>query len=156
MYKVNQIGQYDTPTRTNSSRFRVYDKESLSPSLTTMGGGNLEPHILIGSTQKNAGVTEGNYFTDLTSAMGTGGGHVPMHNITPNFRIRKLTPLECWRLMGFTDEEFNKAEKVNSNTQLYKQAGNSIVVDVLEKILYNLLIKNYNEEDMQLDMFALS
>ena len=51
--------------------------------------------------------------------------------------------------MGFTDEEFHKAEKVNSNTQLYKQAGNSIVVDVLEKILYNLLIKNYNWEDMQ-------
>ena len=58
--------------------------------------------------------------------------------------FRKLTPLEYWRLMGFTDEEFHKAEKVNSNAQLYKQAGNSIVVDVLEKILYNLLIKNYN------------
>lgn len=46
---------------------------------------------------------------------------------------------ECWRLMGFKDEEFEKAEKVCLNTQLYKQAGNSIVVDVLEKILINLL-----------------
>ena len=54
-------------------------------------------------------------------------------------RIRKLTPKECWRLMGFKDEEFEKAEKVNSNTQLYKQAGNSIVVNVLEKILKNLI-----------------
>lgn len=54
-------------------------------------------------------------------------------------RIRKLTPKECWRLMGFNDEEFKKAEQVNSNTQLYKQAGNSIVVNVLEKILKNLL-----------------
>lgn len=54
-------------------------------------------------------------------------------------RIRKLTPKECWRLMGFDDSDFEKAEKVNSNTQLYKQAGNSIVVNVLERILENLL-----------------
>lgn len=52
-----------------------------------------------------------------------------------NYRIRKLTPKECWRLMGFDDSDFEKAEKVNSNTQLYKQAGNSIVVNVLERIL---------------------
>lgn len=54
-------------------------------------------------------------------------------------RIRKLTPLECWRLMGFDDTDFHKAKKVNSNTQLYKQAGNSIVVNVLEAILKELL-----------------
>lgn len=54
-------------------------------------------------------------------------------------RIRKLTPKECWRLMGFDDKDFEAAEKVNSNTQLYKQAGNSIVVNVLEAILRNLL-----------------
>lgn len=53
-------------------------------------------------------------------------------------RIRKLTPKECWRLMGFSDEVFAKAESVNSNTQLYKQAGNSIVVNVLEAILKQL------------------
>lgn len=57
-------------------------------------------------------------------------------------RIRKLTPKECWRLMGFDDSDFEKAEKVNSNTQLYKQAGNSIVVNVLERILENLIDKN--------------
>ena len=55
-----------------------------------------------------------------------------------NYRIRKLTPKECWRLMGFDDSDFEKAEKVNSNTQLYKQAGNSIVVNVLEGILRNM------------------
>lgn len=54
-------------------------------------------------------------------------------------RIRKLTPREVWRLMGFDDEDFEKASKVNSNTQLYKQAGNSIVVNVLEAIFKNLL-----------------
>lgn len=59
--------------------------------------------------------------------------------VLDGFRIRKLTPKECWRLMGFDDTDFERAEKVNSNTQLYKQAGNSIVVDVLEEILRNLL-----------------
>lgn len=55
------------------------------------------------------------------------------------FRIRKLTPKECWRLMGFDDSDFDNAEEVNSNTQLYKQAGNSICVNVLEAIFRNLL-----------------
>ena len=58
------------------------------------------------------------------------------------FRIRKLTPRECWRLMGFDDADFDKAQAAGvSNTQLYKQAGNSIVVDCLEGILNNLLIE---------------
>jgi DNA (cytosine-5)-methyltransferase 1 len=56
-----------------------------------------------------------------------------------NTKIRKLTPKECWRLMGFSDEDFEKAANVNSNSQLYKQAGNSIVVDVLVCIFNNLL-----------------
>ena len=61
-------------------------------------------------------------------------------------KIRKLTPLECWRLMGFDDEDFYKAKNVGiSDTQLYRQAGNSIVVNVLEEIfktLLNLKLKN--------------
>ena len=56
-------------------------------------------------------------------------------------RIRKLIPKECWRLMGFTDEDFEKAQKVNSNTQLYKQAGNSIVVNCLEAIMSQMNIQ---------------
>ena len=58
-----------------------------------------------------------------------GGGRQPM--IVTGNRIRKLTPLECWRLMGFSDVDFRKAESRSSNTQLYKQAGNSIVKNVL-------------------------
>lgn len=54
-------------------------------------------------------------------------------------RIRKVTPKECWRLMGFTDEDFAKAQAVNSDSQLYKQAGNSIVVQVLEAIFSQML-----------------
>lgn len=59
---------------------------------------------------------------------------------TTFMRIRKLTPLECWRLMGFDDKDFYKAKDAGiSDTQLYRQAGNSIVVNVLEKIIEGLL-----------------
>lgn len=70
------------------------------------------------------------------------------------YRIRKLTPLECWRLMGFDDSDFHKAEQVNSNSQLYKQAGNSIVVNVLEDI-YDELYKAMPElfEDLTVSSF---
>ena len=73
-----------------------------------------------------------------------------MPNFTHGLRIRKLTPKECWRLMGFCprnedgsfdDECFEKAQAVCSNTQLYKQAGNSIVVNCIEEILINLFKK---------------
>ena len=105
---VKQIGQYNTSTRLNSQRYRVYDKTGLSPTISTCSGGNLQPFI---TTDENE----------------------------QNFRIRKLTPREYWRLMGFDDDDFNKARNVCSNTQLYKQAGNSIVVNVLERILERLL-----------------
>lgn len=60
-------------------------------------------------------------------------------NSNKQYRIRRLTPRECWRLMDFTDEQFDKAKNVGlSQTQLYKQAGNSIVVGVLEQIMGNL------------------
>ena len=62
--------------------------------------------------------------------------------IEPSLRIRKLTPRETWRLMGFDDEDFEKAEKVCSNSQLYKQAGNSIVVNVLMAIFKELFVPN--------------
>lgn len=58
--------------------------------------------------------------------------------VSQGLKIRKLTPLEYWRLMGFDDDDFYKAERINSNTQLYKQAGNSVVVDVLEHIFNEL------------------
>ena len=71
-----------------------------------------------------------------------------------NLRIRKLTPKECFRLMGFEDTDFEKAEKVNSNTQLYKQAGNSIVVPVVEYIIKALFdcsaLEKQRSNDMEL------
>lgn len=60
--------------------------------------------------------------------------------IDSNYRIRKLTPRECGRLMGVSDEDISKMEVVNSNTQLYKQFGNSIVVDVMCEMFKNLNI----------------
>ena len=78
------------------------------------------------------------YDTDhIHPAIAGGGNH--LGNIMDNVRIRKLTPRECWRLMGFTDEDFDRAKEVNSDTQLYKQAGNSIVVNVLEAIFKEML-----------------
>ena len=55
-----------------------------------------------------------------------------------NGKTRSLSAKECWRLMGFDDEDFEKASKVCSNSQLYKQAGNSIVVNVVEKLFKEL------------------
>ena len=138
---------------------KVQGKNSIVPTLTARGAGeehsgmitycndledttNLQP-IIIGSTQEHAAISTDGIVPTLTSAMGRGGGHVPMHNY--DLQIRKLTPKECWRLMGFDDEDCDKASKVNSNTQLYKQAGNSIVVNVLEAILTNLLLKTNQE-----------
>jgi len=76
------------------------------------------------------------------------GGHRHPKVITevePEYRIRRLTPLECWRLMGIADEDFYKAKAVGiSDSQLYKQAGNAIVVDVLVGIFGNLF--NTTEE----------
>ena len=114
-------------------------KEMIPTLKTSPDIGVVTKEIIIGSTQKHAAVSENGIVPTLTSSMGTGGGHVPMHNY--DLRIRKLTPKECWKLMGFNEEEFERAEKVNSNAQLYKQAGNSIVVNVLQAIFKNLLMK---------------
>lgn len=56
-----------------------------------------------------------------------------------SLRIRKLTPRETWKLMGFDNSDFDKVKNINSKAQLYKQAGNSIVVNVLVEILRELL-----------------
>lgn len=132
----------------------VYEKDALAPTLLNMQGGNRQPmiveNVIIGGMQENQATKKDGVCTCLTSSMGMGGGYMPM--VVENneqYRIRKLTPKECWRLMSFTDEDFHKAEAVNSNTQLYKQAGNSIVATVLEAIFRQMQIQNiptWNEE----------
>ena len=101
----------------------------------------VEPYkdpIVIGSMQAHAAVKTDGICPTLTEAMGMGGGQVPVH--TYGVRIRKLTPRECWRLMGFKDEEFDRVHGI-SNSQLYKQAGNSIVVNALSALLSQLFYK---------------
>mgnify|MGYP004428580955 FL=1 len=76
-------------------------------------------------------------------------GYANSH-IATQYRIRKLTPRECGRLMGVSDEDIDKMAAVNSNTQLYKQFGNSIVVDVMCAMFKNLNIKQGdNNETLQ-------
>lgn len=133
----------------------VFGDKSISPTLSTMQGGNTQPKVLIkansslgyneahdgdsisldhpNSTKKHSRVTK-DVSRTLTTSQDVG---VVLLN-GYKFSIRKLTPKECWRLMGFSDNQFEKAESVCSNTQLYKQAGNSIVVDVMEHIFKNL------------------
>lgn len=66
-------------------------------------------------------------------------GEVNQGVVTENIRIRKLTPLECWRLQGFSDDQFYKAKSSGvSNSQLYKQAGNAVTVNVVEVIVNEL------------------
>lgn len=72
------------------------------------------------------------------------GGHQET-KILADLKIRRLTPKECWRLMGREDWEFEKAKATNSDAQLYKQAGNSIVVNVLEH-LFRELFRQYPYE----------
>ena len=71
-------------------------------------------------------------------------GYANSHFAT-QYRIRKLTPRECGRLMGVSDEDISKMAAVNSNTQLYKQFGNSIVVDVMCAMFKNLNIQQESE-----------
>jgi len=153
--KILQVGMEKSEKRKNPNRNRVYNPNGIAPTLGTMQGGGLQPCVLIKNGTKKGylecepgdGINTG--FLESNTRRGRVQKQVSptltcndtAATLTTDIRIRKLTPLECWRLMGFSDEAFHKAEAVNSNTQLYKQAGNSIVVDVLEAIFANLFLK---------------
>ena len=87
------------------------------------------------STTRRGRVQEGG---DVTPTL-TASNSENINYVETEYRIRKLTPKECWRLMGYTDEDFEKAASVNSNSQLYKQAGNAIVKQVLMAIFSQML-----------------
>lgn len=82
---------------------------------------------------------------DVTPTL-TASNSENIHYIETQYRIRKLTPKECWRLMGYTDEDYEKAAAVNSNTQLYKQAGNAIVKQVLMAIFRQMIPENCRQK----------
>ena len=109
---------------------------------------------VLGNVNPSGKGMNGNVFSDngLSPTLTTNKGEG--NKILSNLRIRKLTPKECFRLMGFSDENFEAAEKIVSNSQLYKQAGNSIVVDVLYYILVELYkAMPYLFEDLRLSSF---
>lgn len=137
----------------NPHRGRVYSLKGISPSLNCMGGGGREPKIRIKEATKkgyaeatigdsvnlshpNSKTRRGRVGKQIANTLLTGEEQCVVMN---DFRIRKLTPKECWRLQGFPDWAFEKAEKVNSNSQLYKQAGNSVTVNVIEAIARRLV-----------------
>ena len=102
-------------------------RDPKNPSDRKTGNSNLEQRLEInknGTSNTITTVQKDNYAAEL-----------------PEYRIRKLIPKECWRLMGCSDEDFHKAEQVNSNAQLYRQAGNAIVVNVLEAIFKQMFLK---------------
>ncbi|HGK7198267.1 DNA cytosine methyltransferase [Streptococcus anginosus] len=111
---------------------RVYDPRGLAPTLSTMQGGGQENNLVKVVDFYNK-ITKDEVGT-LTSSGGGSTVRAGSFGITDGYRIRKLTPRECWRLQGFPDWAFDKAQEVNSNSQLYKQAGNSVTVNVIEAI----------------------
>ena len=143
---VNELGFMDNGTGKHQSN-TVYDEKSLCPNITTIdGGGTQQIKIATDVINKvgqisNDGSQYGTVIADngLSPNLVAGTHGYANSCIATQYRIRKLTPRECWRLMDFSDEDFEKAAEVNSNTQLYKQAGNSIVVNVLAAILGQLL-----------------
>ena len=155
---------------------RVYVKDGVPPTITTMDGGNRQPKIIddyngnirkdqetIGTLTTNCGVSaprNGWKIAEPFCVASRGRGENNEQHLEPRkdgntntitsvqkdnyiatpYRIRKLTEVECWKLMGFEKSDCEKARASGiSKTQLYKQAGNSIVVKVLEAILKELL-----------------
>ena len=120
-------GLFDTE-KSKHQAGAVWDKEYIAPTIDTMQGGYRQPLITEDKNVAPTLTTQCNSTTSTSTILKSDG-----------IRIRKITPKECWRLMGFTDEDFEKAQNFNSNTQLYKQAGNSVCVNVIEELYKNLL-----------------
>lgn len=149
----NQVGRLEGDKWKNRENIsRVYDSNSLCPTITAGGGGHHEIKIIVPeATKKGYAIAEKGDSIDISyinqnkrrARVDKERAHTittsPQIGTLTEHGVRKLTPRECWRLMGFTDSDFDKAQEVCSDTQLYKQAGNSIVVQVLEGILKKLV-----------------
>lgn len=144
----NEIKKYGVLQPNFNQSGVVYETDGISPIIRTMQGGGLEPKIRVREATKqgyaeatvgdsvnlahpNSKTRRGRVGEGIANTLVTGDSQGV---VMPNFRIRKLTPKECWRLQGFPDWAFDKAQEVNSNSQLYKQAGNSVTVNVIKEI----------------------
>lgn len=120
----------------------------VSNTLTTVQKDNLVIEPNIGHNPVSKKLEFDGFRTDISPCLIATDYKAPKCTMTQDMRIRKLTPKECWRLMGFADADIDKCINAGiSNTQLYKQAGNSIVVNVLENLFKNILtiLDNYHK-----------
>ena len=147
----------------NGMNGEVYQADGLAPTLATNkeegvkiiqrshgynhgGEHDIAPTITSNSYQENNLVKIVDFYNKiikdevgtLTSSGGGSTVRAGSFGVTDGYRIRKLTPRECWKLQGFPDWAFDKAQEVNSNSQLYKQAGNSVTVNVIAAIAKEL------------------
>lgn len=144
-------GLYDNDKGTHQAG-SVYSDKGIAATLDTMSGGNRQPIVIKTANKQGYDLAQDGDGIDLSypnsnTRRGRVGHGVSktlacnnLQGVLDGTRIRKLTPKECWRLMGFSDSDFDKAKATGiSDTQLYKQAGNSIVVNVLEAI-FNVIL----------------
>lgn len=146
--KSNTIKQFGVLQPNFNQCGVVYETDGIAPTIRAYQGGGLKPKIRVkeATTQgyaeaeigdsvnlshPNSKTRRGRVSKQIANTLLTGESQGV---IEPDFRIRKLTPRECWRLQGFPDWAFDKAQEVNSNSQLYKQAGNSVTVNVIAAI----------------------
>ena len=152
--ELNQLGTLDI--KGMDCIKRVYGTDGISPALTTMQGGNRQPKILTlpcicasrGRNPENPSDRTTGAPTEQRLEFNTKGTSNTITTVQKDnyvvettYRIRKLTPRECFRLMGMRDDDIDKIQAAGiSNTQQYKMAGNSIVVNVLEVIFKELFL----------------
>nr|DAD81089.1 MAG TPA: Cytosine specific methyltransferase [Siphoviridae sp. ctq1q8] len=135
--EVKQIGNcMPTSTRKNPNQGRMYDPEGIAPCLNKMDGGGREPLVPVAGVYTNVSP---NFLRpplpELSKCLKANNHDA---GILLGSKIRRLTPRECFRLQGWTDIYFDRAAMVNSNSQLYKQAGNGVTVPVIEAIAKQL------------------
>lgn len=134
---------------------RRVDKSGVCPTITTRPEGFktailpvVKGEIVRGGLQEHQKPRTDGISPSVTAACGMGGGQTPIFTERRGtlYRIRKLTPRECGRLMGVDDSDIDKMEAVNSNSQLYRQFGDSIVVDVMCAMFRKLNIKGVRKD----------
>lgn len=144
---VNQLGNISDSKSFggNPQAGRVYGTDGISPTLNTMQGGGQEPKIAIPVSSPDIVVKSqnGRRFKENGDPEFSLTVRDKHGILTNGMRVRKLTPLECWRLQGFPDWAFDRAKQAGlSDSQLYKQAGNSVTVPVIKLIANKMELEN--------------
>lgn len=148
---VEQIGNIVDDTNIgfkNPQRGRIYSVKGISPALNCCGGGGLEPKII----DEMYNSRDKREYTDYSPTLRSERSGLKVEET--KYRIRKLTPRECFRLMGVDDANIDTIQASGiSNSQQYKLAGNSIVVDNIYHIFRKMFVKTTAEHNQQLTLF---